>query len=91
MRTKKRSAVDTAALTSAWSAVFAETKVESVEAYESKGWMTAETFSKHANLTIHAARHMLDRMQKSGKLEQKKIRATISGTTRIVNIYRPQS
>jgi hypothetical protein len=83
--------VDSAAVTKAWSAVFAEAKVESVEVYESKGWMTAETFSNHAKLTIHAARHQLDRMQKSGKLENKKIRAIVNGSTRTVNIYRPQS
>jgi predicted ArsR family transcriptional regulator len=83
--------VDSAAVTKAWSAVFAEAKVESVEVYESKGWMTAETFSNHAKLTIHAARHQLDRMQKNGKLESKKIRAMVSGSARTVNIYRPQT
>jgi hypothetical protein len=91
MRKKKGSAVDSAAVTKAWSAVFAEAKVESVEVYESKGWMTAETFSNHAKLTIHAARHQLDRMQKSGKLENKKIRAIVNGSARAVNIYRPQT
>jgi hypothetical protein len=83
--------VDSTAVTKAWSAVFAEAKVESVEVYESKGWMTAETFSNHAKLTIHAARHQLDRMQKNGKLENKKIRAIVSGSARTVNIYRPQT
>jgi hypothetical protein len=53
--------------------------------------MTAETFSNHAKLTIHAARHQLDRMQKNGKLENKKIRAMVSGSARTVNIYRPQT
>jgi hypothetical protein len=53
--------------------------------------MTAETFSNHAKLTIHAARHQLDRMQKNGKLENKKIRAIVNGSTRTVNIYRPQT
>jgi hypothetical protein len=91
MRTNKRKPVDSSAVTKAWSAVFAEAKVESVEVYESKGWMTAETFSNHAKLTIHAARHQLDRMQKSGKLENKKIRAIVNGSTRTVNIYRPQT
>jgi hypothetical protein len=91
MRTNKRKSLDSSAVTKAWSAVFAEAKVESVEVYESKGWMTAETFSNHAKLTIHAARHQLDRMQKNGKLENKKIRAIVNGSTRTVNIYRPQT
>jgi predicted ArsR family transcriptional regulator len=91
MRTNKRKPVDSAALTSAWAKVFAEAKIESIEVYESKGWMTAETFSNHAKLTIHAARHQLDRMQKNGKLESKKIRAMVSGSARTVNIYRPQT
>jgi hypothetical protein len=30
-------------------------------------------------------------MQKNGKLENKKIRAMVNGSTRTVNIYRPQT
>jgi hypothetical protein len=91
MRANKRQSVDSAALTSAWEKVFEEARSERIEEYEAAGWMTCESFAKSADITIDAARHCLDRMRKKGRLEHKKIRATVGSVTRFFNIYRPRS
>jgi hypothetical protein len=91
MRKNKGKPVDSAALTSAWAKVFEGARSECIKEYESAGWMTCEGFAKTTDITIDAARHCLDRMKKSGKLEHKKIRAAVNGITRAINIYRPQT
>ncbi len=91
MRTKKGSAVDSAALTSAWAKVFEGMVVDDLDAYLAQGWMTAECVAAKTGISIDAARMRLKRMGKAGQLEAKKIRVLIEGKLRQIYIYRPQN
>jgi hypothetical protein len=91
MRKKKGSAVDTAALTSAWEKVFTSMAVDDLDDYKAKGWMSADCFATQAGVTLDSARCMLRRMAQSNKVETKKIRAMVGKVIREISIYRPQS
>ena len=91
MRTKKGSAVDSAALTSAWAKVFEGMVVDDLDAYLAQGWMTAECVTAKTGITLDAARMRLKRMAIAGQLEAKKIRVLIEGKLRQIYIYRPQN
>jgi hypothetical protein len=91
MRKKKGSAVDSAALTSAWAKVFEGMVVDDLDAYLAQGWMTAECVANKTSVSLDGVRMRLKRMATAGELESKKIRIMIGSASRMIHIYHPKS
>jgi hypothetical protein len=86
MRTKKTHALDTAALTEAWSEFFQENGTTDIETLNKQGWLSVVQILEKMDIPRTSIDYML---RKSG-FEKKKFNIKINGTVRFCCFYRPK-
>ena len=91
MRTKNQSAVAVANVSTAWSAFYETTKVESEKELTDQGWKTIRTIADESKLTIASVNCRVQTAVGKGTLESKKATIQTNQGVREVKLYRPIS
>jgi hypothetical protein len=89
MRTKKRPALATPDLKSAWADFYASTKEDDMEAHAAEGWKTLAKIAQESGLSVNTITHQLKMLIRQNKFEKKIVRGMTGNGVREVAIYRP--
>jgi hypothetical protein len=91
MRTKKRPALATPDLKSAWAKYYASTKEDKLSAYEAKGWKTISTMATETNQSPNTVQSQMRNLTSQNIFDKKIIRSMSANGVRDVAIFRPAS